>query len=394
MKLKEMIFIALEGLRVNKMRSALTMLGMIIGVMVVILIITLGLSLSQETRNAAAKRGANSFVIFPVTNEDGQKGELTMEDCQFISNAVKEVEMIVPLEVPENFPVIKTPRQTLSVVTVGVSADYPAVSGLEMVKGRFFNQVEDNIGRKVVVVSSLFVENTFGPGVDVVGKSIKINGSQYVICGVSKLEEQIGGLKLASNYIPVRNMLKMEGENKLDRVTIRIKSGEPLQPAINRITKILEMRQGIKKGYLAQTNKELIEQSEKQFVLITGILGALAGIALLVSGIGIMNIMLVSVTERTREIGVRVSVGARRRDILLQFLVESAVISAIGGTIGMLLGGGLGALFCMLVDMPVVVSFKVIIGAFLFSASIGIAFGIYPANRASRSDPIESLRYE
>lgn len=154
------------------------------------------------------------------------------------------------------------------------------------------------------------------------------------------------------------------------------------------------MRQGVKKGFTAQTNEEMMAQINVIVGGITGVFGALAGIALVVGGIGIMNIMLVSVTERTREIGVRIAVGARRRDILVQFLVESAVISVLGGAIGMVLGIGIGAVISKIQNMPVVVSWQVIIGAFLFSACIGIAFGMYPANRAAKLNPIDALRYE
>ena len=394
MKLQEMIMVALEGLWVNKMRSALTLLGIIIGVMVVILIVTLGLSFTQQTTEAALRMGVNSFIITSATNEDGEKGKLTLEECDFIKNSVKSIETIVPLRWPEDFPVIKTPRKKRTWITTGVGSDYPKTSSLEMVSGRFFNQVEDDMGRKVVVISDKMAEYMFGPGIDAVGKSININGIPFVVCGVSKPEDQVMGLKLTNNYVPVKTILKMEDSDEINRLTVRIKSTEPLQPAIDHIIKNLEMRQGVKKGFIVQTNKRLIEKSQQELALVTRVFGAIAGIALVVGGIGIMNIMLVSVTERTREIGIRASVGARRRDILLQFLVESAVITALGGAIGMLLGGGLGALICSLLEMPVIISYEVIVGAFIFSASIGIVFGFYPANRAAKMDPTKALRYE
>ncbi len=394
MKLKEMIMVALEGLWVNKMRSALTLLGIIIGVMVVILIVTLGLSFTQQTTEAALRMGVNSFIIIPVTNEDGQKGKLTLEDCDFIKDNVKSIETIVPTKWPKNFPVIKTPRNKRTWITTGVGSDYPKTSGLEIVSGRFFNQVEDNMGRKVVVISDMMAEYMFGPGIDAVGKSININGIPFAVCGVSKPEDQVMGLKLCNNYVPVKAMLKMEGSDEISQLTLRIEGTEPLQSNIDHIVKIMEMRQGVKKGFIVRTNEQLIEKSQQELAMVTGVFGAIAGIALVVGGIGIMNIMLFSVTERTREIGIRVSVGAKRRDILLQFLVESAVIAALGGAIGMLLGGALGALICSLVDMPIIVSYEVIVGAFIFSAGIGIVFGIYPANRAAKLDPIEALRYE
>ncbi len=394
MKLKEMIMVALEGLWVNKMRSALTLLGIIIGVMVVILIVTLGLSFTQQTTEAAEQMGVNSFILACVTNEDGEKGKLTMEDCDFIKNSVKSIETIVPLRWPQNLPMLKTPRNKRTWITEGVGSDYPKTSGLEIVSGRFFNQVEDDMGRKVVVISDKTAEVMFGSGIDAVGKTISINGIPFAVCGVSKPEDQVMGLKLYNNYIPVKTMLEMEDSDQISQAVVRIKSTEPLQPTIDHIIKIFEMRQGVKKGFIVQTNEQLIEKSQQELALVTGVFGAIAGIALIVGGIGIMNIMLFSVTERTREIGIRVSVGAKRRDILLQFLVESAVIAALGGMIGMLLGGGLGALICLLVDMPIIVSYEVIVGAFVFSAAIGMVFGIYPANRAAKLDPMEALRYE
>jgi putative ABC transport system permease protein len=237
-------------------------------------------------------------------------------------------------------------------------------------------------------------EELFGTGVDAIGKTVRINRIPFVICGLSKPEAQVMGMQSYYSYVPAQCVLEMEETKEIQQALVRVKNAEQFKVATNQTIRMLEMRQGIKKGFVTQTNEQMMAQINTIVGAITGVFGALAGIALVVGGIGIMNIMLVSVTERTREIGIRIAVGARRKDILIQFLVEALVISAIGGTIGMLLGIGIGALISVFLGMPVVISYQVIIISFLFSSSIGIAFGIYPANRAAKLDPIDALRYE
>lgn len=394
MTLKDMILVSLEVIWANKLRSALTILGIIIGVMVVILIVTLGISFKEQTTAAALQMGSNSFTLYPSTNDIGQQGTLTLKECDFIKNSIDSVELICPLKYPDRFPIIQAGTKKFEWITTGVGADYPKTSSLKLASGRFFNHVEDDMGKRVVVISDMLSNRLFGPDSNAVGKTININGTPFMICGVSKPEDQIMGLKLSNTYIPIKTMLEIENTEEIDHVVVRIKGTESLQAAINRITKMMELRQSVKNGFAIQTNKNIIERSNKQLLLVISIFGAIAGISLVVGGIGIMNVMMLAVTERTREIGVRISVGANRRDILMQFLVETAVTAALGGSIGMLLGVGLGALMCSFLNMPVIISWQVIAGAFIFSSIIGLIFGILPAKQATKLDPIDVLRFE
>ncbi len=394
MKINDMILVAVEGLWANKLRSALTMLGMIIGVTVVILIVTLGLSFIKQTTVAALQMGSNSFTLSASTNDIGQKGTLTLEECDFIKNSVDSIELIVPHRWPENFPIIQAGTKKITWITTGVGADYTKISGLKLASGKFFNQVEADMGKRVVVISDKLAVQLFGQSINPIGKTININSTPFVVCGVSKPEDQVMGLKLCNNYIPIKAILEMENTDKVNDVVVRIKGTESLQVAINKIIKMLEFRQGVKNGFVAQTNQQLIDRSKHELLLVTGVFGVIAGISLVVGGISIMNVMMLSVTERTREIGIRTSVGARRHDILLQFLVETALIAAMGGMVGMLLGSGLGVLICSLLQMPIIISYQVIVSAFMISVAIGLIFGMYPANRAAKLDPIEALRYE
>jgi putative ABC transport system permease protein len=394
MKLREMLMVALEGVWVNKLRSALTMLGIIIGVLSVIIIVTLGQSLQKQTATEVERLGVNSFTLVAVRNDDGQKGKLTIEDLNFIEDSIESIDFIVPMTYAASGAAFETPRKKLTGMLIGTSPDYLKISTLGLEKGRFFTEVENQMGRRVVVINQKMAEELFGTGVDAIGKTVRINRIPFVICGLSKPEAQVMGMQSYYSYVPAQCVLEMEETKEIQQALVRVKNAEQFKVATNQTIRMLEMRQGIKKGFVTQTNEQMMAQINTIVGAITGVFGALAGIALVVGGIGIMNIMLVSVTERTREIGIRIAVGARRKDILIQFLVEALVISAIGGTIGMLLGIGIGALISVFLGMPVVISYQVIIISFLFSSSIGIAFGIYPANRAAKLDPIDALRYE
>lgn len=395
MKLKEMIMVALEGVWVNKMRSGLTMLGIIIGVMTVIIIVSLGQSLQLRTAAEVERLGANSFTLVSVPNDNGQRGKLTLEDCKFLKDSLDSIDFVVPMQSVYPPAVLETPRKKKSSTLIGTTPEYLKVSNLGLAQGRFFTAAENQMGRRVVVIDKTTADELFGPNTEAVGKTLNLNHIPFLICGVSKPEAPIMGMQQQYCYMPIKTMMdNFEDNDEVQQALIRVKDKEQLKAATSQSLKILEMRQGIKKGFQASTNEQLMEQINLILTAITSVFGALAGIALVVGGIGIMNIMLVSVTERTREIGVRMAVGARRRDILIQFLVESAVIAALGGSVGMLLGLGIGALIALALSMPVAVSLEVMLASFIFSAGIGIAFGIYPANRAAKLDPIDALRYE
>jgi len=394
MRFGEMLALAVEGIWVNKLRSALTMLGMIIGVMFVIIIVTLGQSLNEQVAQEVEGMGANAFTLLAVTNEDGQRGRLTLEDCQFLETTIDSIEFVVPIAYANYTAAVETSRAKKGTTLIGTSPDYIKVDQMGFNQGRFFSEAENQVGRRVAVISQQMADDLFGPGSEAVGRTVRINRLPFQVCGVTKPQAALLGIEQSTTFIPVKTMLAMSDDKDIQQALARVKTGDQLQAATVQSVRILEMRHAVKGGFMTQTNEEALEQFSTILAVITSVFGALAGIALLVGGIGIMNIMLVSVTERTREIGVRVALGARRRDILTQFLVESATLAAIGGSLGMLLGIGFGALISVILEMPVVISLGTILFAFGFSSAIGIIFGLYPANRAARLNPIDALRYE
>jgi len=394
MKFREMIAVALEGIWVNKLRSSLTMLGMIIGVMFVIIIVTMGQSVNQQVAQEVEGLGANSFTLVPVTNDSGQKGKLTLDDCKLLKDSIDSIEFVVPIKVLSNAAAFETPREKKTNLLIGTSPDYLQISKVGFNEGRFFNEAENQISRRVVVIDQNLADELFGAGNTAVGKTLRINRVPFQVCGVTKPEAAVLGIQQTFTCIPIRTLMEMDDNQEIQQALVRVKSQEQLAAATKQSVSILELRHALKKGYQAQTNEQLMTQFSSILTIMTSVFGALAGIALLVGGIGIMNIMLVSVTERTREIGIRIAMGARRRDILIQFLVESATISALGGSIGMLLGVAIGAIIAMVLNTPVIVSFSTMLVAFGFSSAVGIIFGLYPANRAAKLDPIDALRYE
>ncbi|MHB8124992.1 MAG: ABC transporter permease [Desulfitobacteriaceae bacterium] len=394
MKFKEMIAMALEGIWVNKMRSALTMLGIIIGVMAVIIIVTLGQSLNKKVSQEVEGMGANSFTMVPVANDNGQKGKLTMEDCKLLKDSIDSIDFVVPIKYIPYPAALETTRKKETSTLIGTSPDYMKVDQTGFSQGRFFSEAENQMGRRVVVISQTVADDLFGPGSEAVGKTLRINRIPFQVCGVTKPKAAMLGMQQSNSFIPLKTLLEMADDQEIQSALVRVKSGDQLKAATAQSVSVLEIRHAVKKGFKAQTNEQMMEQFSSILTIITSVFGAIAGIALLVGGIGIMNIMLVSVTERTREIGLRVAIGARRRDILVQFLVESATIAALGGGIGMLLGIGIGAIISQILKMPVIISFGIILLTLGFSSAIGIIFGLYPANRAAKLDPIDALRYE
>ena len=394
MKLTEMIAGALEGIWVNKLRSALTMLGMIIGVMAVIVIVTLGQSLNKQVAKAVEGMGADSFTLVPVANDNGQKGKLTLEDCKLLKSSMDSIDFVVPVKYLNYLAAIETIRKKETTLLIGTSSDYLKVDQTGLSQGRFFSEAENQMARKVVVINQTVADDLFGPGNEAVGRTLRINSLSFQVCGVAKPAAALLGSQRSNTFIPIKTLLEISDDQEIQQAIVRVKKGDQLKAATVQSVSILEMRHAVKKGYQAQTNEQMMEQFSSILTIITSVFGALAGIALLVGGIGIMNIMLVSVTERTREIGLRMAIGAQRRDILIQFLVESATIAALGGGIGSLLGIGIGAVISWILKMPIVISFGTILFAFCFSSGIGIIFGLSPANRAAKLDPIDALRYE
>ena len=396
----ENIKLALSSIRANKMRSFLTMLGIIIGISSVITIASLGETSKAVIAKEFEAFGKNRVVIHkPYSEEIRDSDYFTMEDIDKVKEKYKEDIVYLAPSTYENTEAISG-RKKAKVSTEGVANGYEKMVNMNLIKGRFITEADIKSRRYVSVVDKAMADKIF-PGENAVGKTIRISvegqPADAKIVGVYKKKKSIFDGMMSSDsttmYMPYSifsSQLMYMGS--IDMKIIESKSSIEVGDSIaNFLAKMKKREPGF---YIVNTTQG--EQSSIDQVLNTLSLaiGAIAAISLLVGGIGIMNIMLVSVTERTKEIGIRKSLGARRKDILLQFLVESMIVSATGGIIGTTLGIVFASIVSLVLSVPPVVSPGIVIIAVVFSAVVGMFFGIYPANRAAKLDPIDALRYE
>ncbi len=417
MNLVEAFRIAMRALTANKMRSILTMLGIIIGVAAVIALMSVGQGVQAMVAEQLQSAGSNLLIVVPGSLKDAQPGDpRTRRPSNPLTNgdwlAIRD-----PLQVPHLAAVVPEAdgrgnvnfgKTTLALAITGSNDEYADVRNYYPVDGRFLSEEDVLSEARVAVLGSKVAEKLFPPDVYPVGQSIRINNIPFRVIGIM---EKKGGSSFGSFdnmvFVPFTtaqqrlfpHLRSPRGEPTLSLILAKVDGEENIDQAAASIEDLLRARHNI--TYLDEDDFSVINQADilDIFGSITGVLttflGGIAAISLLVGGIGIMNIMLVSVTERTREIGLRKAVGAKRRDILLQFLVEAMVLSLIGGIIGMLLGFvGAQALASFSKDLQAVISWSSIILATSFSALVGLFFGIYPALRAAQLHPIDALRYE
>lgn len=403
--------IAVSGLYSNKMRSTLTVLGVVIGVAAVIALMSIGRGTQAAITSQINSLGTNLLFVTPGATTQGGVGQgtgtaatLTLEDAQALLQA-PDVAGVAP-QVQATAQVVAGRLNTRTQV-LGVTPEYESVRNYPIDQGSFITAAQVTGHAKVVVLGSAVAQTLFGLA-DPIGQSVKVNGLQYKVIGVLQSK---GGTAFGSqdNQIlapitTVQDRLAAQrtttGAHAVQSINVQVKTSQATSAAIQEITQILEVRHKITTtDDFTITNQQdtiaALNQSTGVFVIF---LGAIAGISLLVGGIGIMNIMLVSVTERTREIGIRKSIGAKRGDILLQFLMESALLSLAGGGIGILLGWGISKIISGInfsgLTLTALVSPDILILAVSVSAAIGIVFGIYPAYRAAGLNPIDALRRE
>jgi putative ABC transport system permease protein len=413
----ENVRVALDGLLSNKLRSALTMLGVIIGVGSVIALMSIGAGAQAEITNQISSIGTNLLIVMPASmgrvggGSGGAPGDLTMDDVDALKapSAVPDAALIVP-QYSINGQIIYGDTN-FSVSGVGTTPDYQALNDLTLADGDFISTRDIEKRAKVIVLGAQVAQDLFGD-FNPVGQKIKIAnmaGTQKTSLTVIGVLEEEGGSMLTdadnSVYVPIStaqtklaNARNALGKLTVSRVDVMAASESQVDAAYDQIEEILNKRHDI--GPLDDADFSIINQADmlEMATSITGtltvFLGAVAGISLLVGGIGIMNIMLVSVTERTREIGLRKAIGARKGDVLFQFLMEAVILSLIGGFIGILVGIGIGQLVNLTGLVTSVVTAQSILLAVGFSLAIGLFFGIYPANQAAGLNPIEALRYE
>lgn len=396
----ENIKLALSSIRANKMRSFLTMLGIIIGISSVITIASLGETSKAVIAKEFEAFGKNRVVIYmPYSEEIRDSDYFTMEDIDKVKEKYKEDIVYLAPSTYENTEAISG-RKKAKVSTEGVANGYEKMVNMNLIKGRFITEADIKSRRYVSVVDKAMADKIF-PGENAVGKTIRISvegqPADAKIVGVYEKKKSIFDGMMSSDsttmYMPYSifsSQLMYMGS--IDMKIIESKSSIEVGDSIaNFLAKMKKREPGF---YIVNTTQSEQNSIDQVLNTLSLAIGAIAAISLLVGGIGIMNIMLVSVTERTKEIGIRKSLGARRKDILLQFLVESMIVSATGGIIGTTLGIVFASIVSLVLSVPPVVSPGIVIIAVVFSAVVGMFFGIYPANRAAKLDPIDALRYE
>ena len=402
--------IAMRALRVNKMRSILTMLGIVIGVAAVIAMIAIGGGAQQRLQEQIASLGSNLLIVVPgsIIQSGARLGAgnaqtLTEQDARAIVTEVPDVAFAAPLSRSTAQVVFGNTNWSTSIY--GVYNDYFDVREWNLTEGRLFDQGEISRFGKVAIIGKTVSSQLFGED-NPVGQVVRIRGIPFEIIGIleSKGQSSQGQDQDDVIFVPLttgRNRLFGEPRGRIARVgTIMIKAvdGSDTQEVENRINDLLRQRHRIQPGnendFQVRNLTEILKTQEAASKVMSMLLAAVASVSLLVGGIGIMNIMLVSVTERTREIGLRRAVGARARDIMMQFLVEAMTLATLGGAMGVLLGVFISWLVAYLANWNISLSLLSIIFAVGFSAAIGIFFGYYPAKKAAKMQPIVALRYE
>ena len=405
MRYLAVIKIAFRALRRNKMRTVLTMLGIIIGVGAVIAMVALGKAAKVQVEARIAALGQNVIMVFSgsvnrngVFSGFGGAGTLTVDDATAIQNEVPNVAAVSP-EVRSGAQ-IAAGENNWSTSVMGEDVGYLIIRQWDIAEGVMFTEADVRSAAKVCVLGKTTADKLF-LGESPVGQNIRIKNVPVKVLGVLKAKgvSMMGSDQDDTVIVPyTTGMKRFAGVTMLRSINVSAVSADQLADVQNAIADLLRQRHRIQPGrdddFILRNQKEIAEAQTATTDVMTALLAGVATISLLVGGIGIMNIMLVSVTERTREIGIRMAVGARGHDILLQFLIEAVALSSTGGILGILLGIGGAKIITIVKEWPTTVSSESIIIAFAFSAAVGIFFGFYPARKASQLDPIEALRYE
>ena len=396
------IKVAFKGLAVNKLRTFLAMLGIIIGVGAVISMLALGAGAQKRVMERIASMGTNLLMVHPgqrgfrgVMSDTSQR--LKLSDARAILERLPNVYQVAP--VVRGQVQLKYFNRNIACSVIGSSSTYFPVRNFEIDKGRTFTEGEVDRMARVAVLGPVTSKNLFGK-TSPVNETIKIKGINFRIVGITKAKGSRGRHNPDDQVvIPYTTAMKqLLGLDYLNEIDVQAADGASLNEVQKAVTSLLKKRhrsvEGMPDDFHMHNQAEIVETASEVSRTFTVLLGSIAGISLLVGGIGIMNIMLVTVTERTREIGVRKAIGAKNRDILLQFIIEAIVLSGFGGMIGVALGIGAAKAIGKWTQFLTVTELSSVLLAFSFSAAVGIFFGYYPAQRAAQLDPIEALRYQ
>ena len=404
---------ALENLSANKLRSFLTVLGIVIGVGAVIAMLSIGRGAQDSITSRITSMGTNLIYVTPgstsasgVMSFSGSASTLTLDDAEALAGLqdVIAVASSTESQVQVVYQGVNTRTRLM-----GVTPDYVTVSSMELEDGEFISESNQTSRALVVVLGSGVAEDLFGSTAGVVGQKVRLNGQSYKVIGVLKSKGGTGFMNQDDQvFVPLSTALyrlvgggRFRGSSTINQITLKASSNKVVDQVVENITLLMRELHGTIEGsddFTVTSQKDTLEAATEVSDTLSLFLGGIAGISLAVGGIGVMNIMLTTVTERTHEIGLRKAIGARRHDILIQFLVESMVLSLIGGLIGVALGWGIAQVMGQVQISGSTITPSVgldsVLLATTFSVAVGLFFGIYPATRAARLQPVDALRYE
>lgn len=405
MRIHKFLKDAIKSIRKNKSRSLLTALGIIIGVAAVIVMVGVGQGAQQDIKQSIESLGTNMLMVFPhsshrggVHQGSGSRNRFTLDDVETIDEEAKHIEYISSVVMTGGQVIGAGANWNTSIY--GVDVDYLKIRSWEIAKGENFDDKAVRARKKVAILGQTVATELFGD-TDPLGQKIRIKSIPFTVIGVLAEKGQDARGRDQDDVViaPSTSVLyRLKGGTYIDMMNVSATSEATIDSAKAEITAIMRKQHRLSPGeeddFGVRSLTEITEMASSTAKTMTLLLAAIACVSLIVGGIGIMNIMLVSVTERTREIGIRMALGARKKDILLQFLLESIVLSLIGGAIGILLAVGIIALLSKFAAFSAVVSPSIVFLSVAFSASVGMFFGYYPARKASKLNPIDALRYE
>jgi putative ABC transport system permease protein len=420
MNFREAFLSAVGHLGTQKLRSVLTMLGVVFGVGAVIAMLSIGAGAERQALEMIERLGLSNILVRAKEMKDDEAREVrakslgvSLRDCEAIRDAVPGVELVAPKVEVDPYTVLAADTSGVGAVAAqaddalvfGVSHQHARLTGLELTEGRFLDALDEQQHAQVAVIGERVRQALFGYG-SAVGRDVKVDDVWFRVVGVlaggGGEADSFQGVALSSTadaiYLPVTTVLRKYDrsvlESPLTEIVIRLTPGTSSRGVARAVKALLDQLHGGQEDYELVVPEALLEQSQRTQRLFNIVMGCIAGISLLVGGIGIMNIMLATVLERTREIGVRRAVGAKKRDILFQFMVESFTISVFGGIAGIVMGVAIAQVIAASAGWPTVVTLSSILLATGVAVTVGISSGLYPAMRAAELDPIESLRYD